>query len=124
MIAQRFPEALPHYATLFEVLTGEAVILYGCVFLGAIGYTLTLVVLGWCVAFGKRIPFRIMHKASMIVGIAFAALIQLYRIPFILYRPSDLAAILGISLAFLALVFGIGTAVRIVRRNAHSLNAH
>ena len=124
MIAQRFPVALPHHATLSELLANEAAILCACIFIGAVGFALTLIVLGWCVAFGKRIPLRTMIKASVSVGIAFTALIQLYRIPFILYRESDLAAILGISLSLLGLAFGVGTAVRIVRRDAHSLIAH
>jgi len=125
MAALYFPEALNQgRATLTEMLRGEAIILCGCVFFGLLGYALTLIVLGFCTAFVKRLPFRVMHKASITVGLGFAALIQLYRIPFFLYRPSDLAGILGICLAFLGLVFAIGTAVRFVRRNAPTSEAH
>src|SRR5437660_4859158 len=121
MAALYFPEALNQgHATLFEVMRGEAIILCACVFLGILGYCLALMVLGACALFAKYLRFPVMHKASMAVGIAFAALIQLYRIPFFLFRPSNFAAILGICLALLALAFGLGTAVRVVRRSVPS----
>jgi inner membrane protein involved in colicin E2 resistance len=125
MAVYYFPEALNQgHATIAEVLRGQALILFLCAFVGFLGYTLAMIVLGFFTAFVRHLPFRVMHKASMTVGIAFAALIQLYRIPFLLYRPSDLAAVIGIALAFLALAFGIGIAVRIVRCNAPSPVAH
>ena len=120
-----FPEALNQgHATLSELLRGEALILCGCLFVGIIGYAMALVAIGLCAAFAKHPPFRVMHKASMTVGFGFAALIELYRLPFVLYRPSNLAAILGICSALLALVFSIGIAVRMVWRNTPSPQQH
>jgi hypothetical protein len=125
MAALHFPEALHQgHATFFEVMRGEAIILSSCVILGILGYCLALMVLRVCAVFAKDLRFLVIHEASMAVGIAFAAVIQLYRIPFLLSRPSDLAAILGICLALLALAFGLGTAVRIVRRSVPSPETH
>ncbi|MGO9437976.1 MAG: hypothetical protein ACLPH3_14715 [Terracidiphilus sp.] len=62
-------------------------------YVGVIAYNLALVVLGLCAAFAKHLPFRVMHKASITAGFGFAALIELYRIPFVLYRPTDLAVL-------------------------------
>ena len=115
-----FPEALNqgHAATLSDVLCYVAIVGGGCVFLGMIGYTLTLIALGFRTVFAKPLPLRVMHKASMTVGLAFTTLIPLYMIPLFLYRPSDLAAIVGIALGFLALVLAMGIAFRVVRRSA------
>jgi hypothetical protein len=82
------------------------------------GYTLALIVLGFCSIFAKHLAFRVMNKASMIVGSSFAALLPLYTIPSLLYRPSNIAAVVGLCIALLALVIAIGTAVRTVWRNA------
>lgn len=83
MTAPHFPEALNQgHATLSQVLRGVAIILYACVFVGIVGYMLTLIALGFRAAFAKHLSFRVMHRASMAVGFAFAALIPLYQIPF------------------------------------------
>jgi hypothetical protein len=105
MIGQRFPEALNQgHATLAQVLRGETIILAASLFMGFLGYTFTIVLLGLTTAFVKRIPFRVMHKASMLVGIGAAALTELYRIPFFLHRASDQTAITGICLGVGVLV--------------------
>jgi len=121
-----FPEALNQgrAATLSDVLHYVAIVGGGCLFLGMLGYTLTLIALGFRTVFAKTLPFQVMHKASMTVGLAFTALIPLYVIPIFLYGPSDLAAIVGIALGLLALVFALGIAFRIVRRSAPSADAH
>jgi hypothetical protein len=121
MIAQRFPEALNQgHATFAQVLRGETIILTASLFMGFLGYTFTIVLLGLTTAFVKRIPFRVMHKASMLVGIGAAALTELYRIPFLLHRASEQTAIIGICLGVGVLVMMIGAAVRLVWRSAFS----
>ena len=119
MIALFFPEALNQgHSTFSQVLRREFMFLYGCFFIGCMGYAAALVLLGFVTAFVRHLPFRIMHQASMSVGIGSAALLQLYRIPFVLHRPSDGTAISGICLASLAWAISIVIAVRIVLRNA------
>lgn len=118
MAALYFPEALNQgQATLAQLLRGQAIILCACVFLGFLGYAATLVALGMITAFAGRLPFSVMHRASMTVGIGAAALIELYLLPsYLLHRMSDLSATLGIGLALLGLVIAIGIAIRLVLR--------
>lgn len=118
MTAFLFPEALNQgHSTFSQVLRREFMFFYGCFFIGCMGYAAALVLLGFVTAFVRHLPFRIMHKASMTVGIGFAALLQLYRIPFVLHRPSDGTAIIGICIALLGLALSITIAARIVVRN-------
>ncbi len=118
MAALYFPEALNQgHATILEILRGSALILCISLLFGFIGYAATVSVLGVYATFAKRLPFWVMHKASMAVGLAFAAIVPLYMIPFFLYPPSSLAAILGICLGLMALAFAIRLSVRIVRRS-------
>jgi hypothetical protein len=122
MAALYFPEALNQgHPTAFDIVRGGAIILGACVIFGFFGYALTIVPLGLFTAFAKRPPFRVIHKASMIVAVSFVAIIPLYWIPFFIFKPSNLAAILGIGSAVLALLFAMVTATRIVWRGATSL---
>ncbi|MFZ0744855.1 MAG: hypothetical protein WAM85_10635 [Terracidiphilus sp.] len=125
MVAIFFPEALNQgHATLFDVVRGGTVILGVCLTFGFSGYALTIVPLGFFTAFAKHLPFRVIHKASMIVAVAFLAIIPLYLIPFFIFKRSNLIAILGIGLALLVLVSAIVTAVRIVWCAATSPETH
>ena len=112
-----FPEALNQgHAMLAQSLRGEIIILSACLFMGCFGYALTLVVLGLTAAFARHIPFRVMHKASMLVGIGVAAIAELYLVPFFFFRASDQTAIIGIALGLAALAVAVGAAIRLVWR--------
>ena len=121
MAALFFPEALNQgHATFAQWLRGEMIILVGCLFVGFLGYSLTLVALGLTTAFIKRVPFRVMNNASMVVGVGSAALLELYSIPSRLHRASGLTAMIGISLALVFLALTVGIAVRLVWRSVLS----
>jgi hypothetical protein len=121
MTAQRFPEALNQgHATFAQVLRGEVILLAASLFTGFLGYTFSLVLLGLTVTFGKHIPFRVMHKASMLVGVGFAALVELYRVPSLLHGASDQDAIAGMCLGGTVLTLTVGAAVRLVWRSSSS----
>jgi hypothetical protein len=119
-----FPEALNQgHATLAQWLRGESIILIGSLFIGFLGYTATLILLGLTTAFVKRVPFQIMHKAAMLVGVGSAALIELYSIPFRVHRASYLTAIIGISLALSVLALTVSMAVRVVWRSVFAVES-
>lgn len=108
------------HATFLEALRGESVILGGCLFIGILGYTAALVILGFVAAFARPLPFRAMNRAAMCVGVGCAALIQLYSIPLLIFGVSDRHAIAGICLAFLGLILAIVAATGIVLREIKS----
>jgi hypothetical protein len=113
-----FPEALNQgHATLAQWLRGESIILIGSLFIGCVGYAATLVLLGWTSAFGKSVPFPIMHKAAMFIGVGSAGLLELYFIPLQVLGGDQTAAIVGISLALSVLALTVALAVRVVWRN-------
>ena len=126
MVILYFPEALNQRPV---TLLDEARLLYFCIPIGFLAYIWSFSTLMVYTAFAKHLSLRVMHKASMTVGLAFAALLPLYLIPFFLFRPfffyrrSNLAAILGICLALLVLILAIRTAVHIVKRTAPSPEA-